>query len=458
MGTEEMGTAASTSERIAPTRSRFSDQTTNTSTNTGNGAYPVYNSSNLPPGENPNHSQPPFYSSPPSGLVDSKPTNTQCHLPLSNPTTFTPRTIPQVPQPMYHLGVNESGPNQSHPSENKLVNGLNLNLPSLHYSNGVAPTNHMTSHIPYHNPNGKINSPILPKSTEPHKPQERKQKEGTEDGNHKWRKYGSKKTKGISRAYFRCRNQSCAMKMITETSVKNGVTCTNTVYKGEHNHGPPQITYVDVHSHTNFKQLATTKTIATEANSNSEDSGFAPKLVCTLHSEIDPLDDGFHWRKYGQKLVKGSPHPRSYFKCTYTGCSVKKQLERDGENHICSYEGLHTHAPPDTEPRDQPISTQTVVNSLNDILDVSKLTHSFSNQSTVNGLGQKRTRVDEWDPLAKKPPSTAPMNELAGQVNPSQYTEGPNGSPNNVNISYTRKFPSLIPQNCTSHSLTSGPE
>merc|ERR1712137_586703 len=205
MGTEEMGTAASTSERIAPTRSRFSDQTTNTSTNTGNGAYPVYNSSNLPPGENPNHSQPPFYSSPPSGLVDSKPTNTQCHLPLSNPTTFTPRTIPQVPQPTYHLGVNESGPNQ---------------------------------------------------------PQERKQKEGTEDGNHKWRKYGSKKTKGISRAYFRCRNQSCAMKMITETSVKNGVTCTNTVYKGEHNHGPPQITYVDVHSHTNFKQLATTKTIA----------------------------------------------------------------------------------------------------------------------------------------------------------------------------------------------------
>lgn len=27
-------------------------------------------------------------------------------------------------------------------------------------------------------------------------------------------------------------------------------------------------------------------------------------------SEIDHLDDGYRWRKYGQKAVKNSPYPR----------------------------------------------------------------------------------------------------------------------------------------------------
>ena len=35
-----------------------------------------------------------------------------------------------------------------------------------------------------------------------------------------------------------------------------------------------------------------------------------PRVVVQTKSEIDILDDGYRWRKYGQKVVKGNPNPR----------------------------------------------------------------------------------------------------------------------------------------------------
>jgi hypothetical protein len=34
------------------------------------------------------------------------------------------------------------------------------------------------------------------------------------------------------------------------------------------------------------------------------------KIIVQTRSEVDLLDDGYRWRKYGQKVVKGNPHPR----------------------------------------------------------------------------------------------------------------------------------------------------
>lgn len=35
-----------------------------------------------------------------------------------------------------------------------------------------------------------------------------------------------------------------------------------------------------------------------------------PRIIVQTTSEVDLLDDGYRWRKYGQKVVKGNPNPR----------------------------------------------------------------------------------------------------------------------------------------------------
>lgn len=59
-------------------------------------------------------------------------------------------------------------------------------------------------------------------------------------------------------------------------------------------------------------------------------------------------EDGYNWRKYGQKQVKGSEYPRSYYKCTHPNCQVKKKVERSHEGHITEiiYKGAHNHPKP----------------------------------------------------------------------------------------------------------------
>ena len=61
-------------------------------------------------------------------------------------------------------------------------------------------------------------------------------------------------------------------------------------------------------------------------------------------------DDEYRWRKYGQKIMKGSPYPRSYYKCTAPNCSAKKLVEsmmKDGkEITVASFRGAHSHPAP----------------------------------------------------------------------------------------------------------------
>ncbi|XP_068668531.1 probable WRKY transcription factor 26 [Aristolochia californica] len=242
----------------------------------------------------------------------------------------------------------------------------------------------------------------------PQAPQSYREQRRSEDG-YNWRKYGQKQVKGSEnpRSYYKCTFPNCPTKKKVERSLDGQIT--EIVYKGSHNHPKPQSTKRNSSSAAQPVQAAVTselsdhsfagrsplqmESVATPENSSlsigdddidqssqrsksggdefdedepdikrwkkdNENEGLSaagsrtvrePRVVVQTTSDIDILDDGYRWRKYGQKVVKGNPNPRSYYKCTYVGCPVRKHVERASHDHravITTYEGKHNHDVP----------------------------------------------------------------------------------------------------------------
>ncbi|GFY97420.1 WRKY family transcription factor [Actinidia rufa] len=59
-------------------------------------------------------------------------------------------------------------------------------------------------------------------------------------------------------------------------------------------------------------------------------------------------DDGYNWRKYGQKDILGASFPRAYYRCTHRdaqGCLATKQVQRSDKDPSIleiTYRGRHT--------------------------------------------------------------------------------------------------------------------
>ncbi|XP_042054937.1 probable WRKY transcription factor 33 [Salvia splendens] len=201
--------------------------------------------------------------------------------------------------------------------------------------------------------------------------------QGKSDDGYNWRKYGQKQVKGSEnpRSYYKCTFANCPTKKKVERNLDGYIT--EIVYKGSHNHAKPTTRRSSSSTHNyNYNNVATESTTTDNDNSSvsddfeqassindakrwkvddENDSGCGnravrePRVVVQTTSEIDILDDGYRWRKYGQKVVKGNPNPRSYYKCTSNGCPVRKHVERafhDKRAVITTYEGKHNHEVP----------------------------------------------------------------------------------------------------------------
>ncbi|KAI9187492.1 hypothetical protein LWI28_028782 [Acer negundo] len=226
------------------------------------------------------------------------------------------------------------------------------------------------------------------------------------DDGYNWRKYGQKHVKGseFPRSYYKCTHPNCEVKKLFERSHDGQIT--EIIYKGTHDHPKPQparrysagaiLSIQEERSDKVSSQSARddkspcmygqmlhsveqngTPDLSPTANDDSvegveadDDDPFSkrrkmetmvaditpvvkpirePRVVVQTLSEVDILDDGYRWRKYGQKVVRGNPNPRSYYKCTNAGCPVRKHVERashDPKAVITTYEGKHNHDVP----------------------------------------------------------------------------------------------------------------
>ncbi|CAN8229875.1 unnamed protein product [Cochlearia groenlandica] len=233
-----------------------------------------------------------------------------------------------------------------------------------------------------------------------------------------WRKYGQKQVKSPkgSRSYYRCTYSDCFAKKI-ECSNDSG-NMIEIVNKGLHSHEPlrreiraistipppvskdntivqelaivpggsdPSASTKDIGSNIYESQtiLERKRHCENEAveepdqkrrqvllkneNLHSSDSvsksGKKHKVVVHAAGDVGISGDGYRWRKYGQKMVKGNPNPRNYYRCTSAGCPVRKHIETAVDNTsavIITYKGVHNHDTPVPKKRHGPPSSVLV--------------------------------------------------------------------------------------------------